>query len=133
MLKILKTLLVLVTLCSPSLVWGQFTAGNIAVLVAAASATNTTCSVVELNKTGTNQTALTTNTISGTGSNAIRVSGSATSTLYASNSNDGTFFCFTGANNTDASSNANKLNPRAVLTFNGSANLVMQTTYIMRS
>src|SRR5262245_30777998 len=92
----------------------NFTAGNLAIVVAAASANNTTCSVVEINTVTAGQSAIQTIPIPGTGAGAIRVSGSATSTLYASDSNDGTLFCLTGHNNTDTSVNANTLNPRAV-------------------
>jgi hypothetical protein len=97
-----------------------FTQGNIAVLVAASSASNTTCSVVELNTATSGQSAANTFAISGTGANAIRFSGSATSTGYLSNSSDGSLLTFTGANSTNTSSNVNTLNPRAVGTLNSS-------------
>jgi hypothetical protein len=108
----------------------NFGANNLAILVAtSASANNTTVNVVEIDKVTANQSAIQTITIAGTGSDAIRVSGSASSTLYAANSNDGTLFCFTGHNNTNTSSNANTLNPRAVVTVNHSGSATIATTY----
>ena len=103
-----------------------FSADNLAILVAAASANNTTVDVLEINKVGS---LVQTITIPGTGTDAIRVSGSATSTLYAANSNDGTLFCFTGHNNTTTGSNANTLNPRAVVTINNAGTISLATTY----
>ncbi|MBK6641652.1 MAG: hypothetical protein IPG39_10640 [Bacteroidetes bacterium] len=107
----------------------SFNSSSIAVLVAAASASNTTVSVVELDKVTAGQSPIQTISIPGTGANAIRVSGSASSTLYAGNSNDQTLFCFTGVNNTNTSSNANTLNPRAVVTLNSSGTISINTTY----
>ena len=79
----------------------QFTSGNIAVFVAAGSTSNTTGSIVELNTTTANQAAVTTRLIDGSSlPNAIRFSGSATSTTYMANSNDGTLLAFTGGNTT---------------------------------
>lgn len=107
----------------------NFTAGNLALFIASASATNTTGSIVEINTTNSAQSAITTRTISGTGTDAMRFSGSATSTAYLSNSNDGTLLCFTGVNNIDATSNVNTLNPRAVGSFNNAGAFIKQTTY----
>lgn len=106
-----------------------FTNGNLAVFVAAASASNTTGSIVELNTTTAGQTAVNTYVIGGTGASAMRFSGSATSTGYLANSNDGTLLSFTGANNTNTSSNVNTLNPRAVGTLNNSYSFSIATTY----
>lgn len=107
-----------------------FTAGNIAAVVAAsASANNTTASVIELLPSTTQTTPVQTIAIDGTGTNAIRVSGSATSTLYASRSNDGSIFTFTGHNNTNTSSNANTLNPRAVVAVTAAGTYSLATTY----
>ena len=122
------TLLILLALISTK-GWGQFNSNNLAILVAAASANNTTVSVVEIDKTTANQSAIYTISIPSTGTNAIRVSGSATSTLYAANSADGTLFAFTGHNSTNTSSNANTLNPRAVVTVNNSGTIAIATTY----
>ena len=107
-----------------------FNSNNLAVVVASASANNTTASVVEINKTTASQTAVQTIAVPGTGTNAIRVSGSATSTLYASNSNDGSLFCFTGHNvDGNTSSNANTFLPRAVVTVNSSGTIALATKY----
>ncbi|MGC3978144.1 MAG: hypothetical protein QM751_07905 [Paludibacteraceae bacterium] len=121
----------IVLLFSTAFSYGQqtFVNGNLAVLVAAASANNTTVSVVEINKTSASQTAIQTISIAGTGTNAIRVSGSATSTLYAANSNDGSLFCFTGHNSETTSSNANALLTRAVIAVDHSGNYSIKTTY----
>ncbi len=67
--------------------------------------------------------------VSGTGTNAIRLSGSATSTGYVSRSNDGSLLTFTGHNNTDTSANANTLNPRAVVAFSSDGTFTLPTTY----
>lgn len=117
------------TQLTPSMGQSSFNSSSIAVLVAAASASNTTASVVELDKITAGQSPIQTISIPGTGANAIRVSGSASSTLYAGNSDDKTLFCFTGANNTNTSSNANTLNPRAVVTLNSSGTISINTTY----
>ncbi|MEI7928753.1 MAG: hypothetical protein WCH40_09400, partial [Verrucomicrobiales bacterium] len=106
-----------------------FTAGNIAILQAAASANNTTCSVIELSPTTAGQTPTNTISISGTGASALRISGSATSTGYVSRSADGSLLTFTGANNTDTVANVNTLNPRAVATLNAAGSLALSTTY----
>ena len=114
---------------SPTMGQSSFNSSSIAILVAAASASNTTVSVVELNKVTPGQSPIQTINIPGTGSNAIRVSGSASSTLYAGNSNDKTLFSFTGANSTNTTSNANTLNPRAVVSLNNSGSVSINTTY----
>lgn len=106
-----------------------FNPANLTILSAAASSSNTTVSVIEIDKTTVNQSAVQTISIPGTGTNAIRVSGSATSTLYGSNSNDGSLFCFTGHNNTNTASNANTLNPRAVMIVDHLGNVNLATTY----
>ena len=110
--------------------WGQsFTSGNVAVFVAASnSAANTTGSIVEFNTTIASQTG-TTHAIPGTGTSALRFSGSATSTCYLANSNDGSLLSFIGANSTDASSNVNTLNPRGVGTLNSGGTYSVATTY----
>jgi hypothetical protein len=71
----------------------NFGSDNLAVLLAASSsANNTTVSVVEIDKVTANQAAVQTIPVPGSGPNAIRVSGSATSTLYAANSANGALF-----------------------------------------
>lgn len=108
-----------------------FRKNNLAVLVAAASANNTTVSVIEIDKTTVGQSAIQIINLPGTGTDAIRVSGSATSTLYAANSNDGSLFCFTGANDGSASTtvNTNTLTNRAVITINSLGAYSIATTY----
>jgi 2',3'-cyclic-nucleotide 2'-phosphodiesterase (5'-nucleotidase family) len=108
---------------------GSFTAGNLAIVQADASATNTTASVIELNKTTAAQTPSNTIAIVGTGTNAMRFSGSATSTLYAGRSADGSLLTFMGANSTNTSSNVNTLNPRAVVAVNAAGRYSLATTY----
>jgi hypothetical protein len=109
-----------------------FTPGNLAILRAdSASANNTTVSVVELDTVTPLQTPTNIIPIDGTTlPNAIRVSGSATSTLYLSRSANGTLLSFTGHNSTTTSpANANTLNPRAVVTFNAAGTFALPTTY----
>ena len=106
-----------------------FTPGNLALLVAAASANNTTGSVVEINTTAAGQSAIQAISIPGTGTDAYRISGSASSTGYVSLSNDRTLLTFMGANNTNTSSNVNTLNPRGVFTVNNAGAIAKQTTY----
>ena len=108
----------------------SFTSGNIAVLQAAASANNSTCSVVEVSPSSvTPLTPVQTIAIAGTGTDAFRISGSATSTGFLSNSNDGSLVCLNGVNNIDTSSNVNTLNPRAVGILNQSGTFSLATTY----
>ena len=107
-----------------------FTSGNLAVLQAAASAANTTCSILELSPaTAAQSSAVNTVAISGTGANALRISGSATSTGYLADSDDGSLLAFTGVNNVNTSANANTLNPRAVGTLDNAGNFNLPTTY----
>jgi hypothetical protein len=102
---------------------------NLAVLVAAASANNTTVSIVEINKTDLNQSPIQTINVPGSGTDAIRVSGSATSTLYAANSADGSLFCFTGHKSDATTGNANTILTRAVITVNHTGTVNIPTTY----
>lgn len=111
-----------------------FGTDNLAVLVAASNtANNTTASVVEINKSSANQSAIQTIAIPGTGTNAVRFSGSATTTLYAANSNDGTLFCFTGHQSDVTGVNANTILPRVVVTINNAGTINYATTYTGRS
>lgn len=109
----------------------QFTSGNIAVFVAAGSTSNTTGSIVELNTITANQAAVTTRLIDGSSlPNAMRFSGSATSTAYLANSNDGTLLAFTGGNTTTSgSTNINTILPRAVGTYNAAGAFNLAATY----
>jgi hypothetical protein len=106
----------------------NFTNGNVAVFVAAASASNTTGSIVEFSTTGTG---VVTHAILDGATNAtgLRFSGSATSTCYLANSNDGTLLSFTGANSNNTASNVNTLNPRGVGSFNAAGTYTLPTTY----
>jgi len=112
-------------------VFAAFGAGNLALLISASNtANNTTASIVEINTTTAGQSAIQTLPVSGTGANAIRISGSATSTGYVSRSSNGSLLAFTGHNSTTtAPSNANTLNPRAVVAFGPDANYTLPTTY----
>ena len=105
-----------------------FTAGNVAVIVASASANNTTANVVEFTTTGSG---IVTHGIpdGASAANGLRFSGSATSTMYLSNSNDGSLLCFTGANSNNTIANVNTLNPRGAGTFNLAGTYNLATTY----
>src|ERR1700752_5198195 len=107
-----------------------FTAGNLAVFVAASnSANNTTGSILELSPTST-VNPVNTYTINGTtGSTAIRFSGSATSTEYLANSNDSTLLFFTGGATTTTTANINTILPRAVGSFNSLGAFNIAATY----
>lgn len=118
-----------VFILSSSVLHAQFTPGNLVALQAEASANNTTCSVIEFNATSAGQSAVTTTVIDGTGANALRFSGSATSTGYLANSADRSLVCFTGANNINTGSNVNTLNPRGVGTLNATRSFSLATTY----
>jgi len=107
-----------------------FTAGNLAVLRADAITNNTTCTIIELSPFIANQTVpVSSNAISGTGSGALRISGSATSVGYLSHSADGTLLTFTGVNTNETTTNVNALNPRCVGTFDFNRNFAIKTTY----
>ena len=106
----------------------QFTTGNLAVFVAAASASNTTGSIVEFSTTGTGVVSYPIPDGNGN-ANGLRFSGSATSTAYLANSNDGSLLAFTGANSNNTAANVNTLNPRGIGTFNNSGAYTLPTTY----
>jgi hypothetical protein len=106
----------------------SFTAGNLAVFVANASANNTTGTIVEFSTTGTGVVSHAIPDGAGVG-NGLRFSGSATSTAYLANSNDGSLLAFTGANSSNTASNVNTLNPRAVGSFNNAGTYALSTTY----
>lgn len=110
----------------------QFTAGNLVLFRAeSASANNTNFSIIELSPSAANQAApVTTTAINGTtGSSALRTSGSASSTGYLANSNDGSLLCFTGHNTTTTSGNINAITTRGVGTLDASGNFALATTY----
>jgi hypothetical protein len=106
-----------------------FTSGNLAALVVAASASNTTGSIIELGKTANQTTPVHTFSIPSSGTDSFRFSGSATSTCYVANTNDGSLLAFTGHLTTNTSSNVNTILPRGVGAFNASGTFARQTTY----
>ena len=125
-----KAALIAFFISSVIVAFSQFTPGNLAVSVATASANNTTGSIIELNTTSTGQTAIQTIAIDGTtGPNAMRFSGSATSTMYLANSADGTQLCFTGALTTNTSSNINTITTRGVGVINALGTFSVGATY----
>lgn len=109
----------------------QFTAGNLAVFRADANANNTSFTIIELNPTTAAQAApVTSVSINGTTlPNALRTSGSATSTGYLATSNDGTLLCFAGHNDINTGVNANTLTARGVGTLNAAGNFALAATY----
>jgi hypothetical protein len=109
----------------------QFTAGNLAVFRADAGTNNTTLSIIELDRvTAAQTTPVTTVAINGTtGPNALRISGSAGTTGYLANSNDGTLLCFTGHTTTTTAGNINGIVPRGVGTLNAAGVFRLATTY----
>ncbi len=111
-----------------------FSPGNLTVLRADSnSANNTTATLVEVSTTTAGQTGAAVQAIAIDGTtapNAIRISGSATSTGYMSRSADGTLICFPGHNSTTASpTNANTILPRAVVTFDAAGTFALGATY----
>lgn len=126
-----KNLLFLfVYLCIANVGYTQFTAGNITVIVAAASASNTTATVIELNPSVASASPVSTYAIDGTNSTTgMRFSGSATSTLYLSNSADGSLLCFDGGNSNTTTGNSNAILTRAVGTFNPAGTFNIAATY----
>src|SRR5580765_118545 len=107
-----------------------FTPGNLAVFVVAASQTNTGGAIMELNTNTASQTPGNVISILGVGTpDALRFSGSGTSTCYLSRTNDQTLLTFTGVNSTNTTSNTNILNPRAVGTLDSAGTFAMRTTY----
>jgi len=86
--------------------------------------------MVEINTSSAGQAAITTHLIDGvTAGIALRFSGSATSTGYVANSNDGSLITFTGHNSILTAVNANTILPRAVGTYNAAGNFTLATTY----
>ncbi len=131
----MKRLLFFTTLLSCAALTGSaqsFTSGNVTALVVAASASNTTGSIIELGKTANQTTPVNTFTVPAsttTLTNQLRFSGSATSTGYLANTDDGTLLAFTGVNTINTSANVNTILPRGVGTFDGSGTYALQTTY----
>jgi hypothetical protein len=130
--NLFKSLIALAVLAGAQAWAVPFTPGNLAIVVAptATTTSNTTANIVELNTTTANQPGVQTISVDGTGPNAIRISGSATSTGYASHSNDRSLFTFTGVNlDGNTTTNVNALNPRAVVTLNAAGTVSIATTY----
>ena len=110
----------------------QFSPGNLAVFRAdVASANNTSFNIIELNASTAGQASpVNIFAINGAGgSDALRTSGSASSTGYLSNSNDGSLVCFTGHNSTLTTGNANTITSRGAGTLNAAGNFSLATVY----
>lgn len=109
-----------------------FTAGNLMVFRADSSgANNTTFTILEVNAATPNQTVPANSvSINGTnGASALRTSGSATSTGYLADSDDGTLLLFTGHNTTTSTGNANTFLPRGIGSLDNAGNFMLQATY----
>ena len=106
-----------------------FQPGDLAVLQVAASANNTTFSIVELSPTAAAQSPSNIIAIDPTGANALRISGSATSTGYLSRTNDGSLLSFNAANTSTATGNINTFATRGIGTLDSSGNFALPTTY----
>ncbi|MFP9098744.1 YDG domain-containing protein [Flavobacterium sp. RHBU_24] len=112
--------------------FAQFTDGHLAAIVTPNDVSNTTATIIGVNPALVSQTTPSLSiAIPGTGANAMRLSGSAGTTGYLSNSDDGSQLLFTGVNTTNTSSNVNSLNPRAVgvLKHAGSTSFAIGTVY----
>ena len=109
-----------------------FTRGNLAVFQAdAATANNTTFTILEIAAITANQSSPV-NAIPIDGANptnALRSSGSAASTGYLADSDDGTLLLFTGHNANTVGVNVNTLLPRGVGTLDNAGNFALQTVY----
>jgi Lamin Tail Domain/Secretion system C-terminal sorting domain len=119
--------LLLLSFLSISTLKAQFTPGNLAILQAASSNNDVSCSIIELTPATAGQSGANSTSIPFSGANVFAVSGSASSTCYLANSNDGTLLCFTGAN-VSSTANVNTLNPRVVGTLNVSKTFTIPTT-----
>ena len=124
----------LTSLCLSALVAGHafaasFTPGNLVVAVAqSGTANNTTVNLQEFSPTGSTS-GLQNVALSGTGTNAFRISASAGTTCYISLSEDQTLVTIPGANSTNTSSNENTLNPRIIATLNSATAANFTGTY----
>jgi autotransporter-associated beta strand protein len=90
---------------------------------------NSPISIIELDTSTAAQSPTNIIAIDATGANALRMSGSATSTGYLSRTDDRSLLTFNAANSTDTTSNVNTLNPRAVGSLNQAGTFTIQTTY----
>jgi hypothetical protein len=107
-----------------------FNSNDIVVFQAAsASASNTTGSILELGKS-ISISPVQTITINGTtGANAMRFSGSATSTGYLSRTSDGSLLTFLGGNTTSTTGNINTVLTRGLGTLDSNGNYNLAATY----
>lgn len=99
--------------------------GNLVAIMTNSNNSNTTANIIELNKNTAGQLI----PVQSIAIDSVRFSASATSTLYGSSNNDGTFFYFTGAKATNITSNVNTLNPRAVVGVKNNGQVKIRTTY----
>lgn len=108
-----------------------FQKDSVALLQATASANNTNAAIVEVSPTSTTpSTPLQSISINGTTlPNALRFSGSATSTGYLSSSADRSLLTFTGHNSITTGVNANTLATRGVGVINGTGEFSLAATY----
>ena len=108
----------------------SFGASNLLVFRAAsATSSNTTGSLVELNKTSASQTAVQTVDLDSSGPLSLRFSGSSTSSAYLSRSNDGASLLLTGHASTTSTGNANTLLTRGVGMLGSDGTFSIATTY----
>ncbi|CAN5627492.1 hypothetical protein BH11PLA2_BH11PLA2_50010 [soil metagenome] len=105
----------------------DFTSGNLAVLRADASVSNTTGAILEIGKTA--GSIIQTIPIDSTTAAALRFSGSASGTGYLSTTNDGRLLSFAGINTTNGAGNATSFLARGVGTVNFNAQYNLATTY----
>jgi len=109
-----------------------FTTGNLAVFSAdSATGNNTTFTILELSSTTAGQSSpVNSIAINGTtGGTALRTSGSAASTGYLADSDDGKLLVFSAHNTTTSSGNINTFTARGVGTLNNAGTFVLQATY----
>jgi len=132
-IKIMKKYLTIIGLAAATLAGANatnFTVGDLAVFSADAVTNNTTFSILEINPALTSQTtSVQSIAISGTGTNALRTSGSATSTGYLTRTDDGMLLTFDAHNSATTGSNANTITARGVGSLNNAGIFALQTTY----
>ncbi len=109
----------------------NFTLSNLALFqIADNTSSNTTASIVEINRTTAAQSAINTYSINGTsGANSLRFTGSATSAGYLATTNDGTLLSFVGHNTTTSAGNINTILPRGVGTLTSNFVFNLPATY----
>lgn len=128
-MKVLKKSLVLAALAATTVSSSRIFA-DILVLQAAASANNTTASILDLSKTTTNQASPLATYVVDSSIPNFRISGSATSTAYLSATDDRTLVTWTGAVSTNTTSNANTFTTgRTVATINAAGTINAAATY----